>query len=274
MTTPDAGAASLSLADLEHALQAYVLHGAVRVGEWVDPGPRANPAQRLRIYYDAYRLRLIDALGTDYEALRAAIGDEQFRAACLAYVEAVPSSFRNVRWYGGGLAEFLRDSAPWSERPWLADLARFEWSLTLAFDAQDSPSLSFEDLARVPPQAWTGLAFRLHPCVQLLALGSNAPALRKALDAGEALPEVETYDPPVDWVIWRNDSASFFRCLSVPERLALGAARRGESFSAICEAVCEQVPPEEAPGAVAAWLRTWVDDGLIAGVTLPDAGGD
>jgi len=108
--------------------------------------------------------------------------------------------------------------------------------------------------------------------VHLLVLGSNASALRKAVDAHEVLPETEMHDPAIDWVVWRKDCASCFRSLSGPERLALGAAQRGESFPAICAAVCELVPPDQAPAAVAAWLRTWLDDGLIAGVTLPAPG--
>lgn len=265
----------MNLAQLQAAFQAYVLHGAEQVGECVEPGPQTNAPRRMRIYYDAYRLRLIDALGTDYEALRAAVGEEAFRAACRAYVEATPSPFRNVRWYGGGLADFLHDTEPWRERPWLADLARFEWTLTLAFDAADAPNVSFQDLASLPPEAWSEVAFHLHPSVHLLALGSNAPAVRKAVDAGEPLPGTQTHDSPIDWVVWRQvfadgfQSPVRFRSLAAPERHALGAAQRGQGFSAICAGVCELVPPEQAPAAVAGWLRTWVDDGLIAEVKLP-----
>ena len=78
-------------------------------------------------------------MSTDFEALIAVLGEEEFRSAARAYVEATPSAFRNVRWYGGKLAAFLRQTQPWRDKPWLADLAEFEWTLTLAFDAADAP---------------------------------------------------------------------------------------------------------------------------------------
>jgi hypothetical protein len=71
-------------------------------------------------------------------------------------------------------------------------------------------------------------------------------------------------EPPVSWLIWRRDLSPHFRSLSPPEARALRAARDGEAFPVICEGLCEWIAPEEAAGAAAAWLRTWVDDQLIA----------
>ncbi|HXV06438.1 MAG TPA: DNA-binding domain-containing protein [Burkholderiales bacterium] len=259
----------MNLHALQDAFQAYVLHGAGQVRERVAPGRLANAERRLRIYHDAYRLRLIEALASDYETLRAALGEEAFRTAALAYVEANVSQWRNVRWYGARLPDFLRGTAPWSDRVWLSDVARFEWTLTLAFDAADAPSATFAELAALPPEAWAALAFRLHPSVHLLRLSSNAPALRKAVDAGAALPAIETHDPPVDWLIWRDGLGVSFRSLAAAEHCALAAVQRGESFPAICEGICAFVRADEAPALTAGWLRAWVDDGLIAAAVLP-----
>ncbi|HEY7758310.1 MAG TPA: DNA-binding domain-containing protein [Burkholderiales bacterium] len=259
----------MSLRALQDAFQAYVLHGAAPIRERVAPGPLHNAERRLRIYYDAYRLRLIEALASDYETLRAALGEEAFRTAALAYVQANMSQWRNVRWYGARLPDFLRDTAPWSDRVWLSDIAHFEWTLTLAFDAADASRLTFAELATLPPEAWAALAFRLHPSVHLLRLSSNAPAMRKAVDAGAALPAIETYDSPVEWLVWRNSLTVSFRSLPVAERYALVAAQRAKSFPAICEGICAFVPADEAPALAAGWLRTWVDDGLISAALLP-----
>jgi hypothetical protein len=257
----------MKLHALQDAFQAYVLHGAAQIRERVAPGRLDNAGRRLRIYYDAYRLRLIEALASDYETLQAALGEDAFRAAALAYVEANSSQWRNVRWYGARLPDFLRDTAPWSDRIWLSDIARFEWTLTLAFDAADAPSLTFAELAALPPEAWSALALRLHPSVHLLRLSSNAPAMRKAVDAGAALPAIEAHDSPVDWLIWRHGLSVSFRSLSAAEHCALAAAQRGDNFPAICEGICALVPADEAPALAAGWLRAWVDDGLISAVS-------
>ncbi len=254
------------LASLQAAFQRYVLHGTSEVAERIEPGPRDNRAQRLSIYHNAYRLRLTEALGSDFEALAALMGPDAFKQATWAYVEATHSSFRNIRWYGGGFTEFLQSNPPWSEQPWLADLARFEWALTLAFDAADEAHLSFGDFASLPADAWRSLVFQLHPSTQLVALRANAPAMRKAVDAQTPLPAIEMTETPASWLIWRKALAPHFRSLLEPEAWALQAAANAASFPAICEGLCEWIAPEEAAGAAAGFLRTWVDDQLISGI--------
>jgi hypothetical protein len=199
------------------------------------------------------------------------MGETSLRAALGAYVEAHPSVHRNVRWYGAALDEFLRRTAPWREQPWLAEIAAFEWTLTLAFDAADDAPLEFAKLAALPGEAWAGLRFRLHPSVHLLPLAFNAPAFRKAVDQGDGVPKPTVTDPPVTWLVWRKALSPHFRALEPAEAWALRAAQAGTSFPDICEGLCEFITPDEAPGTAANWLRAWIEDELVAGATWPGA---
>lgn len=253
----------MSLTVLQHAFQEYVLGGAHGIVDRIEPGRLANHQRRLAIYYNAYRLRLVEALGTDFEALVAVMGKDGFEDACRAYVEATPSPFRNVRWYGCNLSAFLRKTQPWHKQPWLADIAQFEWTLTLAFDAADAPHVRFEDLAVLQGDAWSTLGFRLHPSVRMIELKANAPAIRKAVDAGTPAPLPEFADKALTWLVWRKDLSPHFRSLSEPEAWALRGAGEGLSFPAICEGLCFWFASEQAARAAAGWLRTWVDDQLI-----------
>lgn len=255
------------LSAAQRALQQYVLAGDQQVCQLIAPGPRGNPERRLAVYYNAYRQRLVEALSTDFEALAALLGEECFRAACEAYVEATPSHFRNIRWYGGGLSGFLASTPPWRQRPELAEIARFEWTLTLAFDASDAPAAAFDDLAKLPPEAWGVLRIHLHPSLHLVSLRSNAPALRLAVDAGTRLPELRLREDPVDWAVWRKAGTPHFRSLAPEERWAMDAARRGEEFPALCEGLMNFTDSERAPALAASLLRTWVEDELVAGVS-------
>jgi hypothetical protein len=256
-----------ALARLQQAFQSYVLRDDAAVVERIAGGARVDPQRRLRIYFDAYRLRLVEALATDYEALRALMGDEAFSAACRAYVEATPSKFRNVRWYGGQLPEFLRVTQPWAQQPVLHEVAAFEWTLTLAFDAPDAPVVGFEELARMPQQAWPILGFVPHPSAHLLELRSNASSLRKATDAGDPLPDAVLSDDSKTWLIWRKELTAYFRSLSEPESWALAAVKEGANFTALCEGLCRWFSPDEAAPQAATLLRQWVDDGLISDLT-------
>ena len=161
-----------ALADLQHGFQRYLLRGEPGVIARIGGAEGIDLQRRMRIYFDAYRLRLVEALATDYEALRALLGREQFNDACCAYVEATPSLFRNVRWYGGGLAEFLRTTPPWAHQPVAYELALFEWTLTLAFDAAELPTARFlfafgptwsPDGSRLAFSSQTGVLFTVAP---------------------------------------------------------------------------------------------------------------
>ena len=256
-----------ALADLQRVFQSYVLRDQPGLVERIAGGQKLDPRQRLRIYFDAYRSRLVEALATDYETLRALMGDEAFGAACRAYVEATPSLFRNVRWYGGGLPEYLRVTQPWVEQPILHEVASFEWTLTLAFDAPDAPVVRFDELARLPQQAWPVLGFVLHPSAHFLELRTNAPSLRNATDAGDPLPDAVLADDAKTWLIWRKELTAYFRSLGESERWALAAVREGANFTALCEGLCRWFSPDEAAPRAATLLRQWVDDELISDLT-------
>lgn len=255
-----------ALAALQQAFQSYVLGGDTDIATRIAGAPDVDPHRRLRIYFDAYRLRLVEVLAGDYEALQAVMGAEAFRAACLTYVETTPSIYRNVRWYGAGLPEFLRQTPTWSENVVLHEVASFEWTLTLAFDAPDTTVIRFDDLAAVPPDAWPELSFVLHPSLNLIQLRSNAPAMRKAVDAGEPLPEPNVLDEPRPWLVWRKELTACFRSLSEHEAWAINAAKNRATFTALCEGLCEWFAPEEAAPQAAGLLRQWVDDELISGL--------
>lgn len=253
-----------ALESLQRDFQRYVLLGASSIHARVEPGPLANREERLAIYGKGYRLRLIEALDTEFGTLKQLLGDERFEALCRAYVNATPSAFRNLRWYGGSLSDYLETTAPWTEQPWLSELARFEWNISLAFDAADDPVVAFGDLAALAPQDWTTLKFRLHGAVQLLELRSNAPAQRKAADAQDALLAPYVGTTATTWLIWRQDFSVHYRSLDIAEAWALRGAREGLSFPEICEGICQWFPGEEVSSHAAVWLRGWVDDGLIS----------
>lgn len=251
------------LSELQREFQDYILRGLPSVAEKMETGGAVDPRRRLRIYYDAYRLRLAEALATDFEALHALLGTDEFNAVCASYVESTPSVHRNVRWYGQGLPAFLQMTEPWAQTPQLHELARFEWTLTLAFDAPDAPTVRFDELAQTPADAWPELRFVLHPSLHILALSTNAPALRKASDEGHPLPQRALSHPPTPWLIWRKALSVCFRSLGETEHWALATTRAGANFSALCEGLCRWHPPEEAAAQAARLLRRWVDDEVV-----------
>ncbi len=254
-----------TLVELQARFQSHVLHRTPEFRERLREGPRGRLDERLAVYADGYRTRLMDALAAELPALSGFMGEPLFQTACHRFVEANPSTHRNLRWYGAGLADWLAATEPWRELPLLAEIARFEWTLGLAFDAPDEPALALGDLAGLAPEAWATLRFALHPAVHLLDLHGNAPAMRIAADAGEPLPGAEHSDTPVTWLVWREDQVSHFESIAASEAWALRAAGAGLSFPELCAGATHWHAPSEAPAVAAGWLRNWVTRGLLRG---------
>jgi hypothetical protein len=207
----------------------------------------ADAAQRLRIYADAYRLRLVEILGNDFPATRDALGDDGFAGFAERYLLAHPSTRPSVRHAGSAFADWLgmQADAPTG----LHELARFEWLQAAAFDAADAPTLGIDDIAALAPEAWAGLRLRLHPATRLLdtrglAIRDDAPATADA-------------DSPMRWLLWRDaDGDVHWRQLEDDEADALHAVAGGSGFGGLCE----RLPALRAVSL----LKRWLADGLLA----------
>ncbi|HJQ59063.1 MAG TPA: DNA-binding domain-containing protein [Vineibacter sp.] len=248
---------------------------------------KASRATLLGVYRDAYALRLIEALRTDYPGLYTMAGPADFDTMARAYIAAHPSRHPSVRWFGRNLAVFLAATPPFSASPAAAEMARFEWALGEAFDAPDAPSLTFDDLVALPPDTWETLRLTFLPSLRRVTLRHQVPQawLRRDdvaagdLDVPPAIP-LEGPDtnagPGVDWLIWRTapGSETQFRSMAFDEAWMLDRARAGAPFGELCAGLAAFAPidadaeSEEddawaAPRA-AGLLRAWVDAGCIA----------
>lgn len=255
-----------ALRDLQQRFVAYLLQG--------DPGLRAEVVghaplgtdERLGIYGEAYRLRLLEALAVDFPAVRALVGEQAFERLGLDYIAHHPSRHFSIRYFGASLSRFLAEHGVYRDRPYLAEMAAFEWSLGEVFDAADRLTITLEQMAAVPPPAWAEMRLRFHPTLRRLDLHWNvAPVWTALVQEGGSYSLTRT-EAAVAWLVWRRDLRSFFRSLGPEEAWALDAARRGKPFGEWCIGLCQWVGEEQAAAQAARLLRTWVVDGLVTAV--------
>jgi hypothetical protein len=254
------------LRELQRDLQSHLLGGDAAIVEAIVDAPPLPTLERLGIYRNAYRVRLIEALDDTYPVLHAVLGDEVFAALGEEFVAAHPSVHRSIRWYGSEVAEFLRLHAPYAEQPILAELALLEWTLAEVFDSADAASQPRAALSAIDPSAWSELQFEFHPSLRRLDLQWNTAAVWQAMSRAEAPPDPQYAEHPVPWLLWRQDLQNYFRSMPADEAVALESARRGENFGRICEALAEWLPEEEIPLRAAGLLGTWADSGIIVRV--------
>jgi hypothetical protein len=183
-----------------------------------------------------------------------------------SFIAVCPSVHRSIRWYGRELADFMAQQLPYSQQPVLSEIAKFEWTLSEVFDAEDALPVERAALNAIDPADWSDLKLRIHPSVRRLDLAWNSVAVWQAISRDESPPQPQSTAQPVRWLLWRRNLQNFSRSMDAVEDAALDAALAGMSFGELCAALAERVPKNEIPLRAATILSAWADSGIIAGI--------
>ncbi len=224
----------LSLRDLQAGfLRAIATAPASSVLAGVDPallelvegrGP-LGAADRLGVYAEMYWARLVDVLRDDFPRVATILGSSRFTALSCAYLTRRPSTRPSVRWVGSEFANFLARDGAVEGLPFLADVARLEWTRLAAFDAADAAPLRVESLRAIPPSEWSRLTFDTVPALHVLRVAWPVHELWAAEDA----QAVATALRPAATVlrVWRDGFTVYHSCMDpVEERRTRAAAGR------------------------------------------------
>jgi len=223
----------------------------------------ASAEERLNIYYEAYRLRLLEILREDFPGLRALMSAETFNAMGLGYLERFPPHHPSVRSFAKNMVEFLSTDGVYSEWPYLAEMARFECARGDAFDGPDAGVMTHEAIGVLPAEDWPSLRVSFHPTLQRLWFEWNVGPIARAISADEPVPQPVKLDAAETWVVWRRGITVYFRSLGENEARAMDAIADGHDFSGVCSVLCAWLDAEEVPATLAGMLNQWVTEGLI-----------
>jgi len=223
-----------------------------------------GPTGRLDVYAQMYWARLLDVLHDDFPRVAAILGADRFAALACAYLTRHPSTRPSVRWLGADFADFLAGHGPVEGLPFLADLARLEWTRLAVFDAADQAPLRVEELRAVPPSAWPSLTFHPVPALRVLHLGWPVHELWAADDPTVAATAVRPAQTMLR--VWRDGFEVYQTRVDAVEHVALEQLLAGAPFAAICDRLEAMLPPAGAAREAAALLLRWVEDGMLAPV--------
>ncbi len=255
----------LNLSNIQKSFQNAVLSDEASAPDFFISTEKVSAETRLEIYSEAYRWRLVECLEANYPVLSRYLGDENFSALALGYVDEYPSEYRNVRWFGDRLAEFIADTEEFSDNPFVIELAKLEWILSLVFDAKEAPILAFSDFATISPEKWPNLILQFHPSVHRLNIAWNTVEIWEALmQEAEEYPEpvmLETQEP---WIFWRKDLEISFCAMPILEAKILDFSKDGKNWQTLCESLLPSMNEEEIPNFIAPLLGKWLQSGLIS----------
>ena len=229
------------------------------------PSPSLRPEERLAIYHGQYPLRMRDALSGDYPGLEHFLGEEGFARFVLDYVQAHPSRSYTLNRLGDHVPEFIKGRTGLKHRDFLYDLARLERAVSEAFDAEETPRLTDEQVAAVAPEAW-GRA-RLVPIAALRLLELRYPAnayLESVKDENHHHPRPVRKDGFV--AVYRRNYAVYRTDLSKPAFALLRDLAAGKKLSLAIRAALRRGGRPPGEDQLFRWFREWVAGGMFTSV--------
>jgi len=253
---------------LQNQFQDYLLNHDPNFENQIVNTPHFPAKKRLAIYKNAYQLRLIDGLASHYPVLQTYLGTKQFQKCAREYMMSFPSRYRSIRWFGNELPRFLIEHPKYSKRPYLSELAEFEWSLTLTFDAADSMTLQLDDIQKIPADSWANMYFHPIAALQRMDLSWNTVAIWQAMMNGSTIKKPRQNQKIMPWIIWRNRYDNQFHSLSQEEAWAIDAIIDGKNFGNLCEGLCQWIDESQVGLYAASLLKGWIVGGLLSEVVL------
>lgn len=223
-----------------------------------------SAARRLEIYYDAYRLRLLEILENDFPKLHTLMGDKAFEQLGLLYIAECPSEHFSARYFGQRLAQFLNKESTYIKQPYLAEMANFEWSLGNTLDAEDSNVITLDHLKSIPPEQWGNLKIRFHPSLHICNFDWDIPELWKAIENQESPRTPKKQTETTTWICWRKELQSHFRSLTKPQALILTLLKAEHDFADVCESLTEIMDSETIPAVALGFIQQCIQDSFIS----------
>jgi len=251
----------MKLAELQNDFQRALFDTECKGADWISESARGLSARkRLDIYYNAYRLRLIDVLLDTFEHTAIYLGDDWFNQLAADYVQSHPSTYKNIGLYGKDFPEFLAEQLP--EDKEVSELALLDWKLRRAFDGADSCVMTLDDLQQLASE--DGFRLQAVPTLTTCTQHFNSLEIWNAINQDETPPMVEQLPEPIELLIWRKGHSPHFRSLAKIESAAIAYVCSGEALEAIGAALEKDFPDVDVATEFGVMLHRWLDDEIIS----------
>lgn len=199
-------------------------------------GDTLSASARLRVHRHHVAQSLAMALGTTFSTVQALVGDAFFGEMAKAFVLRDLPRQPVLAEYGAGFPVFIAGYEPAASLPYLADMARLDWALNLAFHAPVQPRLTAADLIGLPAE-------RLFALKMILAAGSTLVRSPYPIDriwhasqAGATAGSVSLEEGPASVVVLRRPDDAAFTTVNPTEATFVAALAGGASLGEAAEA--------------------------------------
>jgi hypothetical protein len=215
---------------------------------------------RVAVYRHHVRTTLTEALVSTFPVVCRLVDRRFFGWLADCYVRKHPPTGPCLFEYGADLPGFIGRFPACAALPWLADVARLEWAMNVAFHAPDVPTIPSEQLAATPAEELGALTFEFEPSVTYVESRWPIDAIWRANRSSDEAAAVEVDSGSVRLEIRRRDDEVVFRALPAGSF----AFRRALAHPEPLERAVDAALTVDASLDLASEIRALFDENLVA----------
>jgi hypothetical protein len=244
----------LTLPDLQAAFAAHVAgrDRADLVAAVVDDTISADA--RLRVYRHHVSHSLSAALAATFPTVQALVGEGFFRTLTQSFVAQALPTQPVLSEYGAGFPAFVGTYEPARTLPYLADIARLDWALNVAFHSPDGRRLAAADLAGIAADRLPSLSLALPEGAGLIRSRYPIDRIWHAVQPGAPADTVDLGAGRADLLVLRRADDAAFIVLDAGEAAFVAALAEGASLQIAAEQAASAEPAFDLSTAFARLL--------------------
>jgi hypothetical protein len=220
----------LALRDLQAAFAAHIM-GADRADLVAAvAGDTIPAAARLSVYRHHVFESLGTALAATFPTVQALVGVDFFRGLARAFVGHALPAQPVLTEYGADFPAFIAGYEAARDLPYLADVARLDWALNLAFHAPLGGRLQAEDLSALPAERLPSVSLALAAGVVLISSRYPLDRIWETSQPGAANETVDLNSGASNLLVLRRPDDAAFVSLSAGEAAFMAALTAGMSL--------------------------------------------
>lgn len=246
---------------LESFHHAILINDVSAIAPEIKPHPRLTATEQFAIYSDGYRIRLLNAIRSDYPALLNYLGDAGFKSLAGAYIEQFPPTSYNLDYYPHQFAEFLRHNY---HDKFAIELATLEAAIAEVFMLADSTALTPQDLLNISAHDFAQSKLKLRTAARILQFEHNINDWFTDIRDEKNAPEIA---PAQSWLlVIRHNNEVHRHNLSKMQFCLLQNIADGKSMEEALDVTINE--PSTDTDYITCNLQSWFADWLGNGVFM------
>jgi hypothetical protein len=224
-----------SLRDTQAAFAAHLAgHDRVDLVNAI-AGDRRTVLGRLQLHRHHVTRSIAAALAATFATVATLVGQEFFSLLARNFMAGTALEDPVLCRYGEHFPQFIATKQDMHGLPYLADVARLDWALNVAFNAPLEPRLSAADLAGWPQASLPSLSVRLPAGSSLVESGYPLDLIWQASQRVTPVGQVDLAAGPACLVVFRRSEDAAFTVLAPGEAAFIKHLHRGDCLATSAE---------------------------------------